>query len=90
MIAPIARTGDDVASYSEYASYDLSVLGYPVLRLFPNAVSQDLVLAEATGNTLGCEKILPVHQVEVQVRSGGVAGMAHIGQVVARLDRVPP
>ena len=54
----------------------------------PSVIPKDLILPKAARNALGPPKIVVVHEVEVEVWSCCIAGVADIGQRLAWDDLV--
>ena len=54
------------------------MFGDAVLNAFPPSILVDLVLAKATRKSLGFSQICVIHQMEVEMGGGGVAGMANL------------
>ena len=70
------------------AANPVCVLRGAIVDQVPGAFLKNLILAKAAWNALGAPGIKVVHQVEVQVWSCRVAGMADIGQRLAWGDLV--
>ena len=71
------------------AANPVCMLRDAIVDQVPSAFLNNLILAKAAWNALGPPGIKVVHQVEVQVWSCRVAGMADIGQRLAWSDLVP-
>ena len=86
-IAPDTKSAPPSCWASQFAD-PVGLPGDPVLDWVPSPLAKDLVLAKAAWNAL-CPPWVPVvHQMEVQVRSGRVTGMAGIGKRLACGDFV--
>ncbi len=62
--------------------------GDAVLHRVPGTILIDFVVAKAAGDAVRLARIQVVHEMEVQVRRGAVAGMADVGQMLTGFDPV--
>ena len=62
--------------------------GDAVLHRVPGTILIDFVVAKAAGDAVRLARVQVVHEMEVQVRRGAVAGMTDVGQMLTGRDPV--